>query len=208
MARLENAGKSDTESESSQAGPGHNEGPNDSLILTYARDIIELDEKISDVSEERKSLAGARAARFKSAKLAGIHIAALRRSIHDSKRGPDDVLAEERAYLRMASLFRMPLHQMDLFPPDAAPPLRPDSPEGRKQAVFDASVQGLRAGKAGYLIDDNPYHQVEDNEEHAAWVSNWHSGQAHLARGLTQPRVTGRRAANGNSNPEDAHSAG
>lgn len=167
-------------------GAGHNEtGPADALLLQYKREIVAIDEKIEEVTDERKSLVAEVRGKYKAAKKAGIHIDALRRAIADSKRAPEEVKVEEQSYLRMANLFRMPLTQSDLFPADGMPGLDPSSPEGRKQAVFDAGVEGLRAGKAGYLISDNPYHQTDDSEEHQAWVSNWHAGQAHLARGLT-----------------------
>lgn len=171
-------------------GIGHNEGPTDVLLLQYKCEIIALDEQIEEVTDERKSLVAEVRGKYKAAKKAGIHIDALRRAILDSKRAPEEVLVEEQSYIRMANLFRMPMTQGNLFPADASPPLAPDSPEGRKQAVFDASIQGLRAGKAGYLISDNPYHQTDDSEEYQAWVTQWHLGQAHLARGLTPTKPT------------------
>lgn len=167
-------------------GPGHNEsGPTDALLLKYKREIIILDEKIEEITDERKSKVAEVRGKYKAAKKAGIHIEALRRAIADSKRSPDEVKVETQEWLRMTNLFRMPTTQDDLFPEGDRPGLDPNSDEGRKQAAFDAGIQGLRAGKSGFLIRDNPYHQTEDSEEHAAWVKQWHAGQAHLAKGLT-----------------------
>lgn len=203
MARRSTTSSNGSGSESDSPTSGHNStGPSDALILTYARDIRAETVKIEDLTDERKSLIGGIRAKYKSAKAAGIHIDALRRAIKDADRGAEELKLETQNYLRMVNLFNMPMTQADLFPADAAPPLDPSSEEGRKQAVFDAGLQGLRAGKAGFLISDNPYHQTEDNAEHVAWVEQWHAGQAFaVAKGLT-PKVAGRRAANG-SNPED-----
>lgn len=203
MARRSTTSANGSGSESDSPTSGHNStGPSDALLLTYARDIKTEMVKVEDLTEERKSIIGGIRAKYKSAKAAGIHIDALRDAIKDSVRGEEEMKLEMQQYLRMMNLFKMPMTQADLFPADAAPPLDPNSEEGRKQAVFDAGLQGLRAGKAGFLISDNPYHQTEDSEEHQAWTSQWHAGQAFaVAKGLT-PKVAGRRAANG-SNPED-----
>lgn len=173
-------------------GPGHNEsGPTDALLLKYKREIITLDEKIEEITDERKSKVAEVRGKYKAAKKAGIHIEALRRAIADSKRAPDEVKVETQEWLRMTNLFRMPTTQEDLFPEGASYSLDPNSPEGRQQAKFDAGIQGLRAGKSGFLISDNPYHQTEDSEEYTAWVKQWHAGQAHLAKGLTPKRTKG-----------------
>ena len=179
---------------------GHN-GPDDALILEYARGIIALDERIEEVTDERKSLVGEVRSRYKSAKKAGIHIGALQPANDNTRRDPEDVKVEEQNYIRIANLFQMPMSQGDLFPADAVPPMDPNSPEGQRQAIFDAGLQGLRAGKAGWKIEDCPFDPDQDTDEHKAWISNWHAGQAHLARGLTPPKAAGRRS--NKENPED-----
>lgn len=201
--------KTEETPETESPGAGHNDqsgGPSDSIILDYARRIIAKNEEKKDAHDVLKSLVSEVRSIYKSAKKAGINTDMLQIQIANREREPEAVLQDTKDFLRFGNLFAMPLTQDDLFPDDVLiTGLDPTSAEGRKQAVFDAGNAGLRAGKAGFEIDANPFHQVQDNEEFAAWSSNWHAGQAHLAKGLTQPTVTGMRG-NG-ANPEDGPGA-
>jgi hypothetical protein len=179
---------------------GHND-TSDADILKVGRAIIRKDVEIEEASDVLKSLVGERRNMVKAAKKQGMPKDALLRVIRDRKRETDEVVAEERQYVRLMALFNMPIEQMELFPSES-PPQRAMGDAAREQARFDAEDQGYRAGINGHLIDTNPHHQTEDSEEWAAFGSGWHRGQAHLARGLA-PRKRGRPAASAEEDADD-----
>lgn len=184
---------------------GHN-GPSDDLIRDFARQIITRDTEIAEVQDELKSKVGGRRALLKAAKKAGIDRDVLLRIIAERQREDAEVIDEERTYIRYRAILNMPIHQLDLFPAEDTPvAFDADSEAGQKQRLFDADDAGYRAGLGGRMIEDNPHHQAEASDEFTGWRAGYHRGQAHLARGLTQPKSRGRRAAG--NNPEDRPAA-
>lgn len=172
-----------------EAGPGHNSaaeaGLTDATILTYAKRISDGRQRIKDLSEERKTEVAEVRGIWKAAKAAGINNESLKRAIDDRDRSPDEVRAEEISYLRYAVLFRMPVTQSDLFEvalDDQAD--EPEAPEVHDAAVHHAGTKGYEAGRQGISASFCPYHQTEESEFHAAWMGEWHRGQAKLAEGL------------------------
>lgn len=177
---------------------GHN-GPSDALILEYARNIIRKDNEIEETRDALKSLVGQRRSQVKAAKKAGVPTDALLRAIAQRNKDQDEIIRDEREWVRMRALLNMPIDQIELFPNDLS--FRAvDDEERNEQLVFGAEQMGYAGGKNGHLIDNNPFHQSAESEQFSAWVSGWHRGQAHLAKGLNQPTARGRR---GNDNAED-----
>jgi ribosome modulation factor len=178
-------------------------GPSDALILDYARNIIRKDNEIEEVQASLKSLVGQRRSQVKAAKKAGVPTDALLRAIAQRHKDQDEVIRDEREWVRMRSLLGMPVEQIELFPNDLA--FRPvDDEERDKQLAFGAEQLGYVSGKNGNLVDNNPFHQSDESEQYVAWVNGWRRGQAFLAKGLTSPSVRGRR---GSGNAEDRPAA-
>jgi hypothetical protein len=185
-----------------QAAPeGHN-GPSDALILEYARNIIRKDVEIEETRDELKSLVGQRRSQVKAAKKAGIPTVALLRAIAQRHMDQDEIIANEREWVRMRALLGMPVEQTELFPDIVASSL--DDEERRKQAIFGIEQMGYLAGKSGQPIEDNPFHQSLESEQFTVWARHWHKGQARLARGLTPPKPPKRTDRAATKEPETA----
>jgi ribosome modulation factor/uncharacterized protein (UPF0335 family) len=172
-------------------GPGHNNahepGLTDATVLTFAKRISDGRTEIKDITEERKTKVAEVRGIWKEAKQAGINNEALKRAIEDRDRSPDDVLAEEKSYLRYANLFRMPVTQIDLFGGVDDPDGQLESTEIREAAVDHAGRRGFDAGKQGVDASFCPYlPDAEESELHQAWMREWHRGQATLAEGMTR----------------------
>lgn len=180
---------------------GHN-GPSDALILDYARYIIRKDNEIEEVRDALKSLIGQRRSQVKAARKSGVPTDALLRAIAQRHKDQDEIIRDEREWVRMCALLGMPVEQIELFPDLISSVI--DSEERAKQLAFAAEELGYVAGRNGHLIDNNPFHQSDESEQFAAYVNGWHRGQAHLAKGLSQPSTRGRR---GSGNAEDRPAA-
>lgn len=168
---------------------GHNSaseaGLSDARILDFSKRISDGRQRIKDLSEDRKTEVAEVRGMWKAAKAAGINNDALKRAIEDRDRSPDEVRAEEISYLRYAVLFRMPVTQSDLF--EASPDEdAPESPEVQEAAVHHAGSKGYDAGRQGIDASFCPYHQTDESEHHAAWMREWHRGQATLAEGMAR----------------------
>lgn len=182
----------------SDAPPSGHNGPTDEQIRQFARSLLDEKQTLGEVMESASASRGRSRAIYKRAKSAGISKDVLKRVVDDLGRDPDELLAEEREYLRIASLMRMPLRQTDLFPEQAAQ----SEMTGEEKSAHDLWVarnEGYTAGRAGHDIN-NSCRYVQGEETWTKFREGWHDGQAHLAKGLTSPKTRGRRGA---VNPED-----
>lgn len=177
-------------------------GPSDALIRDFTWRAIRKKREHGEAHDVARGILGEYRTIVKSAKKAGIDTKAMLRVIEDREREHEDVVREERNYLRIANLFKMPMTQGNLFdaPKKANGKGNGHAEADEKQSLDDADDNGYRAGIAAREIDECPFHQVEQNELWERWTSAWHRGQAHNASGLRQASQAGKR---GTGNPED-----
>lgn len=168
------------------AGPGHN-GPSDELTRDYARRLDVAKRDLREIMDEAAAKRGVITGIKKAAAKAGVDVRALERVVAEAVMDQDEILAAERAYIRMRAVLNMPILQDDLFPAAAAAPtMSPE--EAERQALHQAGQAGYMAGINGHDIDKaNPHTAGE--ELWVKWREQWHAGQAHIAKGLS-PRRT------------------
>ena len=165
----------------------------DATIQKFAREILGLKERKDQAASEYQSA-------WKRAKAAGVKPDPLKAALKAKERDPDDVVADQRAYIRYCALLNIPLTQADLFEgaPDAEE--APSQDEADEHARFDANRDGVAAGRAGQSRDANPARPGE--LRFAAWDAGWLSGQQAIAEEMAQPapvvkKASTRRARNG-----------
>lgn len=168
------------------AGPGHN-GPSDELTRDYARRLDVAKRDLREIMDEAAAKRGVITGIKKAAAKAGVDVRALERVVAEAVMDQDEILAAERAYIRMRAVLNMPILQDDLFPAAAAAPtMSPE--EAERQALHQAGQAGYMAGINGHDIDKSNPHTT-GTEPWVKFREQWHAGQAHLAKGLG----TGRR---------------
>jgi|GEM_PF-5195831 len=168
-------------------GIGHNTQPTDEQVRDYGRRLADAKRDLREVMDEAASKRGTISSIKKAAKKAGVDMKALVRVVDEMVRDHDEVVAEERAYIRMRAVLNIPVYQDDLFPQDAPLPVLSDD-EAAKQALHQAGAAGYMAGLNAHDINAaNPHPQ--GTEEWVKWREQWHAGQAHLAKGLMPKRA-------------------
>jgi len=168
-------------------GPGHN-GPTDELVRDYARRLDLAKRELREVMDEAAAKRGVITGIKKAAKKSWVDVVALARVVDEAVEDQDEVIARERAYIRMRAVLAMPIVQDDLFPKDAPAPVL-SAEEAEKQALHQAGSAGYMAGINGHDIDkSNPYDT--GTEPWVKFREQWHAGQAHIVKGMNRPRPT------------------
>ncbi|MDR3533999.1 MAG: hypothetical protein P4L90_25965 [Rhodopila sp.] len=178
-------------------------GPTDREIRAAGRDLADLKRSLREKMEEAASIRGTISQRKKAWKKAGFPVVAIDRVVADMLQDDDELLAEEREYIRIRAVMNVAWSQDDLFPETVLTSAE-EAAEDEEQALHMAGQNGYAAGLNGHDIDKScPY--APGTDRHVKFREQWHHGQAHLAKGLGRQERRGRRAAGGESEAGAVH---
>lgn len=116
---------------------------------------------------------------IKRAKSDGINARAMIAAVNATKQDPEVIAADLRDQIRYMGLIHLPVSQGQLFEgwDDAV-----TAKTQHEDDLWDAEDAGYRAGRHGVPSEESPY--AVGTELHVHWLSEWHKGQASIAREL------------------------
>lgn len=116
----------------------------------------------------------------------GIDTDTLKTVVAIKRRDPDDVLGEQRNFVRYCRVMALPIGQQLTLLNDDLPEVDVSAQEREQQEAWDCGEQGLRAGKNKEPASNNPYTPGQLN--HAAWAEGHKRGAALAEEGLVHKR--------------------
>ena len=139
---------------------------------------LEVVQQVREIQRKQRQLSGQLTQVKQKAKAMGINVKGMLRALTARDQDPDELIEEEREFIRFSALFNLPTKQVDLFPDGERVA---DPKVDQDVATFEAYDAGYLAGGAGRSIDDNPYSGSPGSETFVQWRKGWDAGQASIA---------------------------